>query len=430
MKDIMMNTTLEVLREEAIDVFRINLVEKETAELFYIKKNLDMRRRNDVITAQVTVYHDFERGRKKYRGDAVCIIEPSNTKDEIAKKIRVAYETALFVPNEFYPIAPKLCRDVVKSVSKIAEKPLLETALDMAEGFFKEDTDDKAFVNSAEFFVSKTTSRIVNSNGVDVSYEKYGASGEFVVQCKEPQDVETYQGFNFDDLSPEELSKMIHRTIVRTKDRATAKNTVPSGKYQVILSDDSLREVLSFYTSRASGNMLYFQYSDYKIGESVQGNLEEVNGQRMNLSLEPSVPFSGEGIEMKEITLVKDGVLENIQADCRFGHYIDVKPTGLYSKVCCSPGTVSLDDMRKEKSLYIVNFSDFQMDFLTGNFGGEIRLAYYFDGKETIPVTGGSVNGDFLSAQKDMVFSKEMQENSSFCGPYAVMLKDISVAGE
>jgi len=62
--------------------------------------------------------------------------------------------------------------------------------------------------------------------------------------------------------------------------------------------------------------------------------------------------------------------------------------------------------MKKEPYLYVVSFSDFSMDSLSGYFGGEIRLAYLFDGEKVTPVTGGSVSGNLLELQKDMAFDQ------------------------
>ena len=74
------------------------------------------------------------------------------------------------------------------------------------------------------------------------------------------------------------------------------------------------------------------------------------------------------------------------------------------------------------------------MDSFTGQFGGEIRLAYLVDEKDGKPYvkkfTGGSVNGSIFEAQKNMVFSKERYKDDSYEGPYAIKLSDISVAGE
>ena len=91
----------------------------------------------------------------------------------------------------------------------------------------------------------------------------------------------------------------------------------------------------------------------------------------------------------------------------------------------------SMDDMLKKECLYVVNFSDFQMDSFDGHFAGEIRLAYYYDGKGNVEcVTGGSVNGSIFDTQGELVFSSELQKRADFEGPKACVFKNVSVAGE
>ena len=86
--------------------------------------------------------------------------------------------------------------------------------------------------------------------------------------------------------------------------------------------------------------------------------------------------------------------------------------------------------MKKEPYLQVVNFSDFQMDDFTGHFGGEIRLAFLFDGEKVTPVTGGSINGSIIDSQSSMLLSKEMQVEDGYEGPLAVCFDNIPVAGE
>jgi predicted Zn-dependent protease len=93
-------------------------------------------------------------------------------------------------------------------------------------------------------------------------------------------------------------------------------------------------------------------------------------------------------------------------------------------------GTISMEEMKKGPYLHVVQFSDFQMDALSGYFGGEIRLAYLYDGETVTPVTGGSINGNMLELQKNMVFSTERYKNSKYDGPLAVRFFGVPVAGE
>ncbi len=107
-----------------------------------------------------------------------------------------------------------------------------------------------------------------------------------------------------------------------------------------------------------------------------------------------------------------------------------MKPTGWFDKLACANGAVPFEELKKGPCLWAVDFSDFQMDALSGHFGGEIRLAYLIgeDGS-AVPVTGGSVNGSILEAQKAFAFSQERYLTAKYDGPYAVRLDNVSVAG-
>ena len=100
------------------------------------------------------------------------------------------------------------------------------------------------------------------------------------------------------------------------------------------------------------------------------------------------------------------------------------------SAVKLDNGTKTLEEMKKEPYLYVVSFSDFSMDSLSGYFGGEIRLAYLFDGEKVTPVTGGSVSGNLLELQKDMAFSTERYKDKDYDGPLAVEFHGVAVAGK
>lgn len=426
----MIELILEALKANNIETYLIEDGKEEIAELFFIKKNLDMRRSENTHTSYVTVYRDFEKDGTKFRGNAGFTVEPSTTRDELDAKIKRAYAAAQFVPNAYYEIAPAVKKECFTMESPLASLTLEEAIGKYVEALYAADCDDSAFINSAEFFVEKDTKHIINSNGVDVSYVKYRANGEFVAQCRKPQDVETYQDFSFEGLETEALTNQVKEALQLTKDRAIATSAPKAGQYDVILSGKYAATVMSYYPARTSGGFIFMQYSDYKVGDFVQGDKADITGDILNINYLPSVPYSNEGIPMKELSCIKDGVFQNIHSGCRFAHYLNVAPTGDYRKIEVAPGELSFEDMKKQKGLYVVNFSDFQMDSMGGYFGGEIRLAYLNDGEKITPVTGGSINGSIIEAQKSFKFSKETQNTSRFVGPKAILLKNVSVAGE
>ena len=85
----------------------------------------------------------------------------------------------------------------------------------MAEAIFSADCDPNAFLNSVEIFAVKTTTHLLTCKGTDVCYTKFGVNGEFVAQCKEPEDVEMHHTFSYDDLSCEAVKKKAETALLQ-----------------------------------------------------------------------------------------------------------------------------------------------------------------------------------------------------------------------
>ena len=68
--------------------------------------------------------------------------------------------------------------------------------------------------------------------------------------------------------------------------------------------------------------------------------------------------------------------------------------------------------------------SGLQLDIYNDYIGGEVRLAYYFDGEKEIPVTGISISGKLSDALSNMYLSEKEATYESYKGPeYAVFDK-------
>lgn len=426
----MIEKILSALEESGVKLYQITETKEESAETFFIRKSLDMQRMKEVHQASVTVYQDFTEGDRRMLGSAAVQVQDSFTEEEMAEMFRGALYAAGFVKNSYYELyggkgEPAL--EVMERSSHLSDRSLPEVARCFAEALFAEDTECDVFLNSAEIFATRTSCRILNSMGVDVSYRKGRIQGEFVAQCVSGQDVETYQDFVYDDMDTEALRKKVRETLQMTRARAQAVSAPPAGEYRVILSGAYVKSILEYYVERSNGGMIYPRYSTFQTGCDVQGG--QVEKDRINLTLKATVPYSAEGIPMKDRELVRDGRLQLIHSSNRYACYLKVEPTGNYGSFQAPAGSTSLEEMRKEPYLEIVNFSDFQMDSFNGHFGGEIRLAFLYDGEKRIPVTGGSVNGSILEAQKNLVFSSETQVDKNFEGPAAVCLEGVKVAG-
>ena len=423
----LLNTIRRVLAEEGVTVWSISRQEVSSAELFFIRKDLDMRRMKQTVKYPVTVYRPFEKDGKPMLGASEAVIIPAQSEEDIRQTIRDTYFAASFVANPAYELPEKQVCDPMVMESDLTALTVEQTAMKMAEALFAADTEKTSFLNSAEIFATKSTTRLLTSKGTDVCYTKYGVRGEFVTQCKEPEDVEMYHNFAYDKLDTASLTELARTALHRMSDRAVAKPVLPTGTYDVILSDKHLAEIMDYYTERTHVAMVYPGYSDWKVGTEVHPDRE--GGEALNLTLHATVPYSGEGIPMKDRKLLEDGKVCLLHGGARLSSYLGIPATGDYRAVYCDNGTVPFADMKKKPYLYPVCFSDFQMNSFTGHFGGEIRLAYWFDGKEIHLVTGGSINGSIADCGGKMVFSLEKYDSENYHGPYAVSLPGVKVAG-
>lgn len=430
MKENFMEKILSALKKSGVELYQITETKEESAELFFIRKSLDMQRQKEIHQASVTVYKEFSEGDKHCLGSAAVQIQNSYTQEQIEQIFREALYAAGFVKNPYYELyngTGEPSPEVIEKSKHLSDKSLTEIAGCFAEALFAEDTESDVFLNSAEIFATRTTCRILNSSGVDASYRKGRVWGEFVAQCTAGQDVETYQDFAYEDMDTQALRRKVRDVLEMTRARAQAVTAPPAGEYRVILSGSYVREIFSYYVSRSDMYMIYPKYSTFQVGGDVQGG--EVSKDRINLTLKATVPYSDEGIPMRDRELVRDGKLQLLHGGNRFAYYLKQEPTGNYRGYQAPAGNVSLEDMKQEPYLEVVNFSDFQMDVFSGHFGGEIRLAFLYDGEKRIPVTGGSINGSILDAQKNLVFSRETQVEKEFEGPAAVCLGQVKVAG-
>lgn len=423
----MIDRIKSALRDCGVSLWRITDSTVESAELFFVKKQLDTRRFKDVRKFQTTVFRDVEAQGQTLRGFTTVTLLESMDDERLREELGSAYYAAQFAANPYYDLPDPVQAPAKEKTGPLCQAPLAESAAQIARALFAADTREDAFLNSAEVFVTRGRTRILSSEGTDVSYTDARAEGEFVVQCQEPEDVEIHSTYSYDSLDTAALTKKVEEALTFVGDRARAQRILKSGQYDVVLSGEAVATVLSYYADRAAANMIYPKYSTWQVGERVQG--EEIHGAGLDLDLCAIHPYSEEGIPMEDLPLLRDGKLKAIHGSNRFCRYLGIKPTGLYRKLRCLNTGLPFEELKAGPCLWAVTFSDFQMDSMSGHFGGEIRLAYLIADGKAVPVTGGSVNGNLLEAQSELRFSEERYEAARYSGPYGVRIPQVNVAG-
>lgn len=423
-----------LLNVNDLDGWKINEKRIESKELFFVKKELDMNRVKDVHHIKVTVYKDFEEDGKKYRGSSTTTIHPTMEREDIENSIKNALYAAGFVKNEYYPLVePKVEIQPVME-NRFSKEPLSNWMPRLADEIFRVDKYNNGWINSAELFLDKINTRILNSEGVDASYETYRGELEFITNWKEDEEVELYKDIIFSDYEEGLIEESVDEMLNICKDKALAKPTPILKNVAVILSGEPVKEFFNYYYEQAEARSVYEQASTAKLDKNIQG--DEVKGDKINISLDPfvhnsaaSAPYDEDGLRLSRVSLYEDGILKRYWGNTRFSHYLGIKPTGNIRNILVDGGSRTLQEIKQGEYLEIKVFSDFQMDTLTGDFAGEIRLGWYFDGEKTIPVTGGSISGNINDVHREMYLSKELQKINNFSGPKSIKLINVSIAG-
>lgn len=421
----MLDLILKVLKNNNIKEYIINENKEEIYELYMIKKAVDMNRKKNITIYTVTVLKD---NGNDLKGSSVVKIYPSMNESEIDEVLKDAYYAAGFVKNKSYDLPEGYNGEKVYDKSSLSNMELEDIGYKVKDALYKYDNFEHGWINSSEIFVSRFDERIVTSNNVDASYEKYKIDGEFVTQWVENSDVEIFNMFSYDDLKEEELSLIAKEAIINAGYRDKSTDAPATGEYDVILCGSSVHEFFEYYLRNSRTDMIYQKYSNFKLGDNVQGT--DIKGDKVNIELKSSVPFSREGIVLKDTKLIEDGVLKAIHGPYNFAQYLGIEPIGNFDGAVIKGGSTSEKDMFSDGSLKIIRFSDFQMDEVTGDCFGEIRLALLKKGNEVIPLTGGSVTINIKDVKDDMTFSKETEDDRGVIIPKCIKFKSINVAGK
>lgn len=412
-----------------VDDFQITEVTTSSKELFYIGKNLDMNRAKDVTYYKVKLYKDTKTDGEVLRGEADVTLSPDVTDDEIRSELETTLITASFIKNKHY--------DLVKGngPSKIYGSDEKDP-LSLVKVMFDEDKYENGGINSAEFFSTKSKVRVVNSRGVDVSFDKKSSNIEIITQWKEGgEETELYSMKTFSSMKEDDFRSDVEDLLMRTKNRAISSRTPSLEGINVILTAEYVKSLIENYVYLSSAQAFYDKISTFEKGKSVQG--ENITGDKLTITLRPimegsvsSQPFDESGVALSDKEIIKDGILSMIHADNKYGQYTGNEVTGNIRNFEVAPGKNSIDELKKQPYLEIHAFSDFRLNDMTKDFGGEIRLAMYFDGEKVIPVSTGSASGNLKLSESDMYFSKETVQINNYIGPKYVLLKNVAIAGE
>lgn len=426
----MLETIVQLLKESGVYAWELNEICTEGWEFYFIRHELDQNRAKKVRHITIKVYQLIDGG--EAMGSASAELAPTASAEEARRLIADLAYRATLVKNRPYTLNPVTQAHRVPAESRSVDlAEISRSFIDVMRSLPETANED---INSYEIFVSSKTRRFLNSEGVDVT-ESYPASMiEVVVNArKDGHEIELYRNYRSGTCDAEGLWRDLLRTMQYGKDRLLAVPTPKLEKANVLFSGRDAVSIYEFFADRLSAQMVYMRMSDWALGKPIA---EEMRGDRVTLKaareLENSSEnhaFDEEGAPIRDLVMLQDGVPQNYVGGRMFASYLGLKDAFQPRNYIAEGGSRSEDELKAGQYLEAVEFSDFQVDALTGDIFGEIRLAYWHDGEKTVPVTGGSVSGSMFDFLADMEMSKESVQYNQYRIPSLTLLKNVTVTG-
>lgn len=425
-----MDRLIKLLKENnGIKDYKIINSLKHSYQLFYVKDKIEMARVSDSSSCSVTIYINKD----NMTGSASFDYAEYMSEEEVKENIKEAVFNASLALNPYYEI-PGPQDKPVELYSNIQEYEFKDLAEQVAEAIFSANMSDNCYSAATEIFIYKVDKHIINSRGLDNKETKYYGEVELIPTYEYlDKEVEIYHLLKFSNFDKDKITNEVNEVLALVKARFEAVDLPKDIKdINVILEGEELAQLFGdYFIQDLSYTSKFHKMNLFELDNSVTDNK-----LKLNVSLTPYVEgatdsrsFDDDGISLKEVELIKDGIAVARHGNYQFGYYLGVKnPTGNFPVVKVGLGDTPALEMRKEPYIRCARFSGLQVDLTTGFVGGEVRLGFYFDGEKEIPVTGFTISGNMHELRSQLVLSKESDTQSNYQGPKNVLLPKCKIA--
>ncbi len=425
---------LRKLSQLGCDMWEMTEKHTKSREFYFIRHRLDQDRLTDVTALQVKVYIASEDN--QYLGSASGEIPPTASEKEIDKILSDLKFQAGLVKNPYYTlqdVQPEVTGDLPEIDSAGIAKAFMQAIRSVPET----GTED---INSYEIFVREITRRYRNSHGLDVTCRWPDSMAEIVVNArKDEHEIELYRNLTSGTCDADRICDGVRRAMQYGKDRLLAQPTPEGLNCPVVFTTSDAVSIYEFFTDRMNAGLKVRKLSGWEAGKPITETRAEgsgTTGDPVTLEALPflpnssaNVPVDAEGSRIRERRLISEGVAENFWGDRQFSCYLGLTDSSMVYNFRVSGGTLTEEEWKKREHLEIVEFSDFQVDAMSGDIAGEIRLAYWRHDGVTEIVTGGSVSGQMPAQIAGMRFSREAVQYDNWEIPAVTMLPSLAITG-
>ncbi len=419
----------DILKRSGADGWELTQTVSRGWEFYFIRHLTDQNRYKNIESFQVKVFRLSPD--RKYLGSASGTVPPQADEKEAEAIIGNLMLSASFVKNPFYTLRP--AGDAVPEGTKARDPG--DTAADFLEVMNSLPETDTEDINSFELFTARKTIRLITSEGIDLSADVNEAMLEVVVNARgsDGEEIELYRMYRSGGCDKASLREDIEKAMRYGKDKLAAGKTPALGKADVVLSTDAAAEVYNWFIYRMSAANKVRGWSDWSIGTPIA---PDMTGDRLTVRAVTSLPnssddlpFDPEGAPRRDMVIIRNNVPENFYGSRQFSQYLGLGNSFIPGNFTVEGGTASREEILEGRYLEVVEFSDFQVDPLTGDIAGEIRLAYWHDGTAVRAVSGGSVSGNMKELVKTMRCTEQTRQYDSLVIPAVTRLRNATVTG-
>lgn len=417
-------------------------------ERYYVGDRLEQARATDTDECRLTVYVDSEDAAgTRLRGEATVTIRPTDAPEEIPAIVARAAHAASKSKNPWFELPGKAAALVAPASSAFDEGDIgshIATCRDALYSPARKDARGDAGaagapasrINSLELFLKRERTGFINSRGQVIDEDSWKGFTELVVESVGGGvDVELFDELSFSEPDPARLEAVTAARLAQVRDRAIAKPLPDLNGLPVLLVGKEAEAMFGWFFDNSLVQAIYTKASSFGAGIDVQspegkGAASEpldIRAEAFLAGMPQSAAFDADGFPLEPVDVIRGGILKTLTGSVRYADWLGVPRKGAFPLFSVSPGRASLAQLREKPCLEPVMFSDFQMDPVTGAFGGEIRLAYWNDGTGRIPVSGGSITGTVARSRLTMLRSRERAlGDRSFC-PAGLLLENVTV---
>jgi PmbA protein len=281
--------------------------------------------------------------------------------------------------------------------------------------------------------------RIMNSNGLDVSYRssRYSASlSATLIPCGDAK-IDVWEGASA--LAPIDFENLAQKIALKLENARQVKK-IPSGKVPVIASPKAFARIIGIMTAGLNAKSVYKGISPFgdKIGASLFAPALTISDDPEDPGSPFSYPFDDEGVTATKKILVKSGRIEKFIADLKHARKLNITPEGNglrgYSSLPYPSFSNVIIDNGKEPSTAILKsiklgvlvdqFIGFgQSNTLTGDFSAGLDLAYLVENGEITGRVKDCMLSDniFSILAGDIILSSDREWTGAVLAPFALL---------